>query len=536
VARGPKRESQNPTNELVEDGPAFADWLRAQPLQWSSVLVVRAASRVVPAVDGRLVVLLETFRALAIAQFSAKHPNSAIDDHYVNCAVKASAVSAALAGSYNDASLAAYAAASTTAEVVSQRNRSGDGTVYIRAADAVAFSIAAAAQAGFGAEHLASIVHDQQLLHDGRVSWQQLIEMPLWVPSMPPHAIEQWQSLKNQLQKVGPHWSVWIKWYEERVLGIGRSIESEDAAFTDLPKNLSWNRGAESVNTEIISRLEAMRPDPNAIEGINSPITINRLSDGRIGVEAGPFSLPTLPAPLVPEDHRHALTACRSRAVHIAKIASSPQFQGRCDYAQILADYLDWLPTEQGSGNMLLADGEARTLNKLFTAEESILSPAFASKLAVLLEDHIALRSFYPEIERHYHAVNTGRLIKPLSRDAVEAIQRVIRSQTPNVFDETVSPAIDEAAKPVPDIKPIPHQDLPPADPNRPKPPHDPIADADPRKSRSYIIASAYNRIWAILQNGKGTAETIEGWQKTYYLLKPHIGVIIDFLRHFSGA
>ncbi len=42
-----------------------------------------------------------------------------------------------------------------------------------------------------------------------------------------------------------------------------------------------------------------------------------------------------------------------------------------------------------------------------------ILPIVFASKLAVLLEDHIALRSFYPEIERHYHAVDTGRLIKP---------------------------------------------------------------------------------------------------------------------------
>lgn len=533
MARGPTRQSQTPTNELVEDRAAFANWLRAEPLQWSSVLVVRAALRVLPAVDGGLVVLLETFRALAIAQFSAKHPNSAIDHHYVNCALKASTVSAASAGSYNDASLAAHAAASTTAEVVSQRNRSGDGKVYTNAADAVAFSISAAAQAGFGAEQLASIVRDQQLLSDGRVPWQRLIEMHLWVHSMPSRTNQQWQSWKSQLQNAGLHWSVWIKWYEECVLGIGRSSEREDAAFTDLPKNLSWEKGADSVNAEIIARLEAMRPDPKAIEGIDSPITINRLQDGRIGVGAGPFSLPTLPAPLGPQDHHNALTVCRNRAMQVAQIASSPQFQGRAEYAQVLTDYLDWLPTELGSGNMLLADGEARTLNKLFTAEESILPLVFASKLAVLLEDHIALRSFYPEIERHYQAVNTGRLITPLSRDAVEAIQHVIRSQTPKVFDETVSPAIDEAAKPPPEIWSIPDKDLPPSDPNRPKPPHDPIADADPRKSQNYILASAYNRVWAILQKGKGTAEAIEGWQKTYDLLKPHMGPIIDFLRNF---
>ena len=90
------------------------------------------------------------------------------------------------------------------------------------------------------------------------------------------------------------------------------------------------------------------------------------------------------------------------------------------------------------------------------------------------------------------------------------------------MFDETVSPAIDEAAKPIPEIMPLPPGDAPPADPNRPKPPTDPIADADPRKSRSYTLASAFNRIWAILLKGKDTAQAIEGWHKTYDALKPH--------------
>jgi hypothetical protein len=219
--------------------------------------------------------------------------------------------------------------------------------------------------------------------------------------------------------------------------------------------------------------------------------------------------------------------------VQLTKIASSPRFQGRAEYAQILNDYVEWLPDELGTGNILLADSEERTLSKLFAAEEPILPIAFASKLMVLLENHIALRSYYPEVERHYHAIKTGRQIRPLPRDAVHAIQRVIRSQTPTVFDETVLPAIDEASKPVPEIKPLLPEDMPPADPSRPKPPNDPIAEADPQKSRSYIIASAYNRIWWILQKGKDTAQAIEGWQKTYDLLKPHIGAIIDFLHHF---
>lgn len=76
----------------------------------------------------------------------------------------------------------------------------------------------------------------------------------------------------SQLQQAGLHWSVWINWYEERLLAIGRSTEPEDAAYTDLPKSLPWNRGAQSVNIEILSRLDAMRP---VFPGYPAPVIRN---------------------------------------------------------------------------------------------------------------------------------------------------------------------------------------------------------------------------------------------------------------------
>lgn len=66
-----------------------------------------------------------------------------------------------------------------------------------------------------------------------------------------------------------------------------------------------------------------------------------------------------------------------------------------------------------------------------------------------------------------------------------------------------LSPAIDEATKPEQDFKALPAEDLPPADATRPKPPKDPIADADPQKSRSYIIASAFNRSGGFYKRGR---------------------------------
>jgi hypothetical protein len=532
VAKPTRRQLDN--GDLPDLAPGvLAEWLRNNPLRWSMVVTSRAALRAVPLVlismrgPGDV---LSTFRAAAIAQFSAKHPSSAIDSAFVRRSPAAATAT--------DVTVAAAHAATTAVHIALARaamlRGSEDAFIACESAEAAIKAAGRAAdQAQVGNEFFVAVMNDIKFLREGEVTSGKLLETPLWFGQQPARITDDWQSLVHDLRVDGDHWSVWIKWYNDALLGL-RSTELEDAAFTDIPGYLPWDQGREAVNAEIGRRLGALRPDPAPIEGIISPITINRKPDGRIGVEPGPFSLPTVPAHLTPDNHRNALAACRTWAAQLKKVASSPGFQGRSEYAEFLSDYVEWLPGELGTGNILLADGGARTLNNLFSAEESILPIAFASQLRTLLEDHIGLRSYYPEIETHYEAVKTGRLVKPLSRDAVQAIQKIIRSQTPAVFDETVSPAIDEAAKPVPEIKPPLPENMPPADPNRPRPPNDPIAAADPQKSRSYIIASAYNRIWSLLQKGKDAAQAIEGWQRTYDLLKPHIGAIIDFLRHFG--
>jgi hypothetical protein len=118
----------------------------------------------------------------------------------------------------------------------------------------------------------------------------------------------------------------------------------------------------------------------------------------------------------------------------------------------------------------------------------------------------------------------------------VEAIRKAIHANTPDVFDESVSPAMDEVARPIPDVTPPAPEDAPPPDLNRPKPPKDPIAEVDPAKSRNFVFASAANRIWEILRSGKHLHEGAEGWQKTYEQFKPHIITIIDWLKHFMSG
>jgi hypothetical protein len=41
----------------------------------------------------------------------------------------------------------------------------------------------------------------------------------------------------------------------------------------------------------------------------------------------------------------------------------------------------------------------------------------------------------------------------------------------------------------------------------------------------------AFNRIWGLMQRGKGVHEDLEGWQKAYQQMRPYVGPVLHFLR-----
>jgi hypothetical protein len=364
-------------------------------------------------------------------------------------------------------------------------------------------------------------------------------ELPLWLGEVPPKsAIARWDGLKRELLEAKAGWEVWVDWYEDRVVGLTRS-KARELAHVDVPNEL-WPQGDTNVNAWIKRRIDEVErsipstdtTDPSPVIGAPNPLGIVARPDGRIGAEAGPLAAPVLPPSITPEDHKRSLAACRNRAENLRQSAEAPTFQGRREYAEILSEYIIWLPAVPSTGNILLADGEARILHELFAAEEAILPTVFAARLKVLLQDHIALRTFYPELERHYVAVKTGRLTRPLKRDAVEAIKQIIQENTPNVFENSVDAAMDELGNPVPHVEAPRPEDIPPPDDNRPKPPKDPVADIDPQKTRSFIFASGANRIWELLKKGKEASEGLKGLREVYEQMSPHIGAIIEW---FSG-
>src|SRR4030095_7556071 len=112
--------------------------------------------------------------------------------------------------------------------------------------------------------------------------------------------------------------------------------------------------------------------------------------------------------------HANRLDACRTLSGDLAHALSAKKYNARSDYAETLGKYAQRLPQQPGDGNILLADAAARTLRDMFAAEVDILPIGLAAGLKTLLEQHIGLRVYYPEIEQFYRDVQTGHIEAPL--------------------------------------------------------------------------------------------------------------------------
>ncbi|TPV97888.1 MAG: hypothetical protein USCAAHI_02689 [Beijerinckiaceae bacterium] len=128
------------------------------------------------------------------------------------------------------------------------------------------------------------------------------------------------------------------------------------------------------------------------------------------------------------------------------------RWNARPDYAETLDQYVAYLPVQSEEGNFLLADAEARVIRSMFAAEAKILPVPLATNLKVFLEQHIGLRSYYPETEDFYESVRSGHLEAPLPIDAVEGFILGVRDNTPTVFEPNVSQALEEVAQPIPTV------------------------------------------------------------------------------------
>jgi hypothetical protein len=217
--------------------------------------------RVLPLVsryDGEIDIVSSVFRAAAITRFAAKYPSRLVEATAAAAKAEASVLEDANVARSANSAAAAYAGYAAYAAANAVANVETDMAFYEAAAHATAY--AAAAVPDIDIIIHAEINADALLLQRGAWTPIQLANAPLWRDMPQPRIGGAWQGLAQRLRARGTHWSIWIDWYDDVLVGKAADSEEYDAAFTDILGELPWDKGAEAVNTEIARRLAEIFP------------------------------------------------------------------------------------------------------------------------------------------------------------------------------------------------------------------------------------------------------------------------------------
>jgi hypothetical protein len=306
-----------------------------------------------------------------------------------------------------------------------------------------------------------------------------------------------------------------------------RAATEPRACFRAPAPDHEWKKGPAAANAWI--KAELAKLGPKAIPNVTSVFTFGWNEANRIALSSGLQNLPVFPFPGNEADHRSRLDAERVLVGRLISDIAQKRINIRTDYLESLQRYASDLPDAPGVGNFLLADAEARTLRALFESEADFLPSGFATRLRIVLEQHIALRVFYPEVERLYLDVRKGRLEEPLPQDAVEKATRTIAENTPEFFEPEVTAGLKEVEREPPHIS-LSEEDIAAHAPGVILPPPDPIGALDLKKSRDFMTAAAFNKLLEVAEKGDKVAGGIEGWGKVFHRLSEQIGPMIEWL------
>jgi hypothetical protein len=513
-------------------------WLQGKSRQAVIVFTARAVLRALPGIAGQLApedislqdkrrsVILPVFRAAATTWVAARYP-------------------AHRGGELTHSAKLALDAASFAGIKIADAARAG---AYAAATHGMPSSAAAAVDAAvsvFQASALSAITSDARALDHGAKP-AELAGHPLWPNGANRPVRDSWRKLSRALLKAGEHWEVWTDWYEARLEGQP-STEGLELARVTIVEEL-WRLGPGAVNAHIkeltnkfssLPQLERATRQLKPLDYIPSPFAFDCSPEGVITLTVSSANWPDFPLPTSEQNHASRLEVCRELAQDLCSDLHAQKYNVRDDYSDELERYLLRLPKAPQEGNFLLADAHARTLRHLFAAEAGILPVSFAAKLQTLLENHIGLRVFYPEIATFYRNVQSGRIDIPLSLDAVEGFVQGIRENTPQVFDPVVKEMIEGSAETAPELSSMPEAEPTQLAENRltqPKPPTDPLGEVDMQKARDFTFAGAANGLWKIFLDGEKIHKNLDGWKKAGATLRPHVHEILDWLYRFLGV
>jgi hypothetical protein len=248
--------------------------LKKEPREVAITIAARAALRVLPLTHFREVSIQATFRCVSVSRLSALVPNRdtraaarAAAAPYIP-ATDAAARAAARAAADNAYACAAFAAAATDAAAAAARAASAAARAAYAYADttyaAARATARAAAQTAY-ANVIWESANNDLVLMQGRLVGD-AFAVALWpersrAVDWHSHA---WHRFRAALLEYGPHWQVWIDWYEDILNGRapwGLPRESGNKISLDFltwPEE-KWQRDPDEINAEIAALIEAER-------------------------------------------------------------------------------------------------------------------------------------------------------------------------------------------------------------------------------------------------------------------------------------
>lgn len=293
----------------------------------------------------------------------------------------------------------------------------------------------------------------EYLQSGGMVS--QLMHKPLWNSAgLPSESERLWQSTKRRLLNYNEGWDVWIEWYENRMNGLSPATFEEEKCYVMIADNI-WNTKRPGyINSYIKNNINAANhfdfyfdsteeyesheeesedvynnefkteTDVNSqntkdqdtlqgLKGIEAPVAFGWKKDGTISVING--TLPKIDIAYQESDFRGRLAAVNKLTQKILHSMTSNRYNCRAEYITMLESYLETMINNDENRDFYIADAYIRAIRAMFQADSDFLEIGLASMLKVLIEQHIGLRAYYPQITAFYEDVRTGRLNKPRS-------------------------------------------------------------------------------------------------------------------------
>jgi hypothetical protein len=194
-----------------------------------------------------------------------------------------------------------------------------------------------------------------------------------------------------------------------------------------------------------LADIEQLEP----VSGVPSALGFD-LVEERLRLTASAADQPLFPFATSKRDHANRLATCQALAEDLANDLTGRTYNARGEYEQALRKYGERLPRRPGQGNILLSEAAARTLRDMFAADADILPVGLAAALKTLLEQHIGLRVYYPQIEQFYRDVQTGHLQAPLPLDAVQDVVRIVKRTRRECLKGTLARVLRAAWIPLP--------------------------------------------------------------------------------------